>query len=438
MSLSKKSSDFTAARKAKKIGVVATAALSVMMLAACGGGSGEASAPSPDAEAEYQDFSFTSWYYGEEAQKPLLEDEAQSFTEGKDISVDFSSYPFAEYRNQVLLRSRSNDIAGVAQVDIADLNSFAQLGNLVDLSSYVEGAGYTEAALKTGQVDGKQLGLPWYTGSIGLVSNSALLEEAGVSEAPVTVEEFEAALRAVDELGPDYVPYALATKPEQVKDFIPWFKTFGSKIVDGETIAVNDEGAVEALTWLKGLLDDELISLNVGRPEARTLFAQEMTAFFDDANQVRGTIKDQASDPALAEATVPVARPVVEEGDTPQSLTWGGLLVVFDNGSVQTAADFASYVSSDPEIALTRYEQIGSAPTVEEALEDPAFAEDAYSTAWQESITNSAEPNPLWQFENYAQMESILATQIQAALTGQSSPQDALDAAAEEMQALVG
>ncbi|MDR2997860.1 MAG: sugar ABC transporter substrate-binding protein [Microbacterium sp.] len=414
------------------VGIGLVAALS---LTACSG-TGAAPAPKPGEKVTYEDFTFTSWNYGEDAQKALIEQEVDGFTSQHDVEADLVSFPFAEYRNQLLLRSRDGSTTGAAQLDIADIQSMSRLGVLVDLSEYAKGVDYTEASLKNGQVDGKQYGLPWYTGSIGLIENKQLLEKAGITSAPTTVDEFEKALKAVKALGGDIVPYALATKPETIKDFIPWFKTFGSKVVDGDKIAVNDKGAVEALEWLTRLNEEGLISLGLGRPEARTLYSQGKTAFFDDANQVRGTLISQAADPALMDSTVPVARPVVKSGDAPQSLAWGGLIVVYKKGPTQTAAEFAKYYTSTPEVGINRYKEIGSVPTTETALADESFTSDPYASAWQTAITDTASPNPLWQFSNYSQMEAKLAEQIQAALTGQKSAQDALDTAQAAMQKL--
>ena len=415
------------------IGIATTLALT-----ACSGSpdSGPTSG-APKGPVAYQDFGFTSWNYGEAAQKQLITDEVAGFTDGKSIQATIGSFPFADYRNQILLRSMNGQLNGAAQLDIADLASLGRLGALADLSGEVKKGVYTDAALKTGQYNGKQLGLPWYTGSIGMVANTDLLKKAGITSTPTTTAEFEKDLEAVKALGSDYVPYALATKPETIKDFIPWFRTFGSKVLDGKTVKVNDKGAVAALTWIKSLLDKGLIKLNLGRPEARTLYSQEKTAFFDDANQVRGTIKSQATDPNLLGATQPVARPVVKKGDTPQSLSWGGLIVVFKNGPVATASDFASFMTSDTKTNVERFQAVGTAPTTKAAIADPAFKDDPYSSAWQKNITDSAQPDPFWVYPQYSQMETLLATEIQAALIGQKSPKQALDDAASEMQALV-
>lgn len=426
----------SAAARRRLAAATAAGVAATLALASCADGAGSADLAPSGAPETYEDFTFTSWNYGEDAQRALIEQEVAGFTDEHDVTADLVTFPFAEYKNQLILRSRDGSTTGAAQLDIADLPSLAKSGVLADLSAYAQGVDYTEAALKNGQVDGVQYGLPWYTGSIGLIENEQLLEEAGVTEAPATVADFEDALRKVKALGDDVVPYALATKPEAIKDFIPWFRTFGSAVVDGDTISVNDEGAVKALEWLTRLNQEGLVELGLGRPEARTLYVQGKTAFFDDANQVRGTLADQATDPGLIDHTVPVARPVVAPGDAPQSLAWGGLIVVFAKGPTQTAAEFAQYYTSTPEVGVHRYQEIGSVPTTETALQDEALTSDPYASAWQSQITDSAAPNPLWQFPNYAQMEAKLAEEIQAAMTGKKSAQDALDDAQTAMQGL--
>ena len=86
------------------------------------------------------------------------------------------------------------------QLDVAWLATLAATGKLVDLSSYASG-GYTDAALGIAKVEGNQYGLPWTTAGIGLIGNSELLDKAGVTTPPKTIEEFEQVLRALKGLG---------------------------------------------------------------------------------------------------------------------------------------------------------------------------------------------------------------------------------------------
>ena len=149
------------------------------------------------------------------------------------------------------------------------------------LSTLAEGRGYTDAALGAGSLDGKQLGLPWTIGAIGLIGNAELFDKAGASLTPKTIEEFEEGLRALKGIG--VIPYAASTKAAQLKDIVVWMQTFGSPIIDGDESTIGDEASVKAVEWYQKLYDEGLIAPDVDRAAARTLFAQGGTALYDDA-----------------------------------------------------------------------------------------------------------------------------------------------------------
>lgn len=65
-----------------------------------------------------------------------------------------------------------------------------------------------------------------------------------------------------------------------------------------------------------------------------------------------------------------------------------------------------------------------------------AIAHVAHCTAFGERITATATPNPFWPFPQYAQMETVVAEQVQAVLVGKASPADAMKAAGKSVQAL--
>uniref|UniRef100_UPI001B80C4F2 extracellular solute-binding protein n=1 Tax=Dactylosporangium aurantiacum TaxID=35754 RepID=UPI001B80C4F2 len=174
-----------------------------------------------------------------------------------------------------------------------------------------------------------QYGLPWTFAGIGLISNTELLTKAGITSAPKTVAEFEAALTAVKGLGGGVVPWAGMTKVDQLKDIIPWMWEFGSPIVDGGKVVIGDDGSVEALTWYKKLYDQKLIAPDVNRVDARALMSQGKTAFYEDAIGGRAAVTKSSPDKDLASKMVPVARPVkaptpapARSGPTPSSPKW--------------------------------------------------------------------------------------------------------------------
>lgn len=411
-------------------------------LAACApSGGGSTSRSSGDASADggntTTEFSFGSWTLNEEAGKPVIQGLLDSYGKANGVTVKGVSYPFNEYLNQLTLQARGGQFKGAAQLDIAWLGALASLGTLKDLGPLADGRGYTEAALASGQHGGAQLGLPWTTGAIGLVSNSDILDRAGVSASPKTIDDFEAALVKIKALGDGMIPYAAATKVAQLKDILTWMETFGSPLLDGDTVTIGDDPSVEAVTWYKSLYDQGLIAPDVDRFDARALFGQGRAAIYDDAIVGKAAVTKDSPVPDLAAKLDPLARPVLKAGDDPRSLLWGHVVVVIDGEGSDTAADFAQWITSDPETTIGYFEDLSLPPTTQEALKSDVVQGDAYTTTFTERITATATPSPFWRFPQYAQMESAVAEQVQAVLVGGTSPADAMAAAGRAVQGLI-
>ncbi|GAB3447293.1 type 2 periplasmic-binding domain-containing protein [Actinophytocola sediminis] len=390
-----------------------------------------------DPKANEKTFSFASWTLNEEAGKPVVQGLLDTITTRDGLTVNPVSYPFNEYLNQLTLQVRGDQLVGAAQLDIAWLGALASLGKLRDLGDAAKDRGYTDTALRSGQYEGKQLGLPWTTGAIGLVSNKELLSRVGITSPPTTIEDFEAALVELKGLGGGVVPYAASTKVAQLKDILVWMQTFGSPLLDGDQVTIGDDASVEAVTWFKKLYDQKLIAPDVDRFDARALFGQGRVAIYDDAIVGKGSVVKDSPDPELADKLDPISRPVLADGDEPQAQLWGHLIVVIEGTAANTATSFAQWLTSDPAATDELFAKLALPPTTEKGLASTAVADDAFTTAFAERITKTASPNPFWRFPEYAQMETVIAEQVQAVLIGSATPADAMRTAGEQVQALV-
>jgi ABC-type glycerol-3-phosphate transport system substrate-binding protein len=388
-------------------------------------------------EAAKTDFTFTGWSLNEGATRDVIMQAVNEYAEANGITVTDVAYPFNEYLNQVILQANGGNLTGLVQLDVAWMAPVSSLGVLEDLSPYVPEGAYTDAALQSCQVNGVQYGLPWTTASIGMVANQELLEAAGVTELPTTIEAFEAALEALKAYNPDVIPYAGMTDVAQLKDIIPWIWTFGGTIIDEEgNVVLNDEGSVAALEWYASLLERGLIAADIDRFDARQLFAQGTVGFYDDAIVARSLAA--GSKPADLELTVvSVPRPVLNEGDAPQSLLWGHCLGVVVDESAPTAADFAVYLTTDPAVTTRYFEGLSLPPTNVEILESDLVQGDEYVGGWTNNVTATARANPFWVFAEGARMEALLAEAVQTVLVGDATAQEALDEAAEAIADLV-
>lgn len=415
-----------------------TAALAACAPSAPGAAPGSAASAAATGGAK-TDFAFSSWSFTEEAAAPALEAIVKAYQDHAGVTVDDVSFPYNEYINQLTLQVKGGQFTGAAHVDVAWLGSLAAMGKLQDLSALTEGRGYTDAALSAAQFDGVQYGLPWTIGAIGLVANSELLQKADIDPDafPTTVDKFEKALKDLKGLGGGLIPYAASTKAAQLKDILIWMETFGSPLVDGDTVTIGDDASVEAVTWYKSLYDQKLIAADVDRFDARSLFAQGRAAIYDDAPVGRNAVQEESPDKDLGSKLVPLSRPVLKDGDTPRALVWGGAIAVVDGEGAETAADFAQFATSDLDTVLADYEVRGLPPVTTEAQQSDVVAADTFGSLFNDRITATSTSNPFWKFTAYSQVETVIAEQVQAVLVGKTDAKAAMQKAGEAAQKLV-
>ncbi|SDK21793.1 ABC transporter substrate-binding protein [Streptomyces indicus] len=387
-------------------------------------------------DTKAKNFGFSSWSLNEEASKPEVQKIISAWESSHKSKITTTAFPYNEYLQQLTLKLNGGEIQGAVHLDIAWLAAIAQMGKLKDLGKVAGKGGYTDVSLKSGQYDGVQYGLPWTTGSIGLIGNQKLLTEAGIKQHPTTIAEFEDALRALKELK-GVTPYAAATKVAQLKDIFPWMQTFGCTILDGDKVTIGDDASVDAVEWYKKLHDEKLIAKDVDRFDARALFGQGTVGFYDDAVIGKGATLATAKEKGLAEQMVPVPRPVLKSGDQPRALLWGGVIAVVEGEGSDAATDFALHTTSDQATTVEYFSKLALPPTTTKGLADPKVAADTFTTDWTEKITKTATPGPFWAYAKNAQIEEAVAKQVQAVLVGQASGKDAMKKAGEEVSALI-
>jgi multiple sugar transport system substrate-binding protein len=284
-----------------------------------------------------------------------------------------------------------------------------------------------------GQIGSKQYALPLISGSIGLIANKAVLDKAGITKVPTTVDEFRAALVAVRDKVPNSVPYTMATKNNGsiLLDFMIWNWTYGGEIIDEQgkvKVATGDAGK-QALGFMVGLMKDRLAAPEIDRPDSRRLVAQGASAFFFDAPQARTHLRSFSGQGAAFDANVlPMPTPVKAVGNEPASIQWGHLLVQFTaDGKAKAdmpADKFLTYLTSDAAQIVFPLEQ-SALPVTKSARADPKVAGDAYLAAWAKAA-GKPRRNEVGIWSNAAELTQIIGEEVQGALLGQKSADDAI------------
>lgn len=425
--------------KMRKWTALATSVLmAATMLAGCGGapasqaGSQAGSQTDSASTTEPVNLVWAGWSGEEEASKEIFTRMRETYEKESGNTVTWVGWTWADTAQQLLIRNQGSEQLDLAQVDIGIFNTVAQAGVLADWNEILGEdflkENFTQSALDVGNVDGKQLALPWSMASISMVYNPELLAQAGWDKVPATMEEFEQCLADVKALGGDIVPYAVSTKDATCAgDFMPWLWTFGGAIFgeDG-SVTINSEAAVECAKWYQDMLAKGYIAMDTGRGEARQMFAQGKVAFYDDAVVAKGqAVSNGVAPEEVVNVCSAMPRPVLKAGDEPQSTMWGHMLVIFDKSEYkQQAADLAMTLVGD-EIAMDYFTNNGMPPVTTSMAEKEEVKQDAYLNGFLES-TATARLEETARMTNANEVKSVITEELQYALLGQKTAEQAV------------
>lgn len=299
-------------------------------------------------------------------------------------------------------------------------------------------ATFEQSALSVGSIDGKQLGMPWSMASITMVYNPEILSAAGWDKVPATIAEFEQCLADIKAADPDVVPYAVSTKDATCAgDFMPWLWTFDGAIFNEDgSVALNSEAAVACVQWYQGLMEKGCIAMDTGRGDARQLFAQGKVAFYDDAVVAKGQAVNNGVAPEdVVNVCSAMPRPVLKQGNAPQSTMWGHMLVAFKDSAHQAeAAELAKTLISD-EVALDYFENNGMPPVTKSAAGLYQVKNDAYLNGFLSS-TATARLEETARMTNASEVKTVITEELQYALLGQKTAEQCVADMAARLEAL--
>lgn len=404
-------------------------------------GAAPAPAASGAAATDPVNIVWAGWSGEEEASKPIFERMMEAYRSETGNDVTWVGFTWNDAAQQLLIRAQGGEQLDISQADITIFNTLAQAGVLVDWNDIVGEEylkeNFEESALAVGNIGGKQLGMPWSMAALTMVYNPEILAAAGWQKAPATLEEFEQCMADIKAYDPAVIPYALSTKDVTCgADFVPWLWTYGGGIWDENgKVILNNEAGVKALDWYKDMLAKGYVTMDVGRSEARQMFAQGKVAFYDDAVVAKSQIVSNGVDPdKVVDVCSAMLRPVVKAGDKPQAVQWGSMLVVYENSQYkEQAAELAKVLNSD-EVALDYFINAGYPPVTKSAAASDTVTNDAYIKTFIES-TATARLEETARMTNSGEIKTIITEEIQYALLGQKTSQQALDDAAARIEA---
>jgi multiple sugar transport system substrate-binding protein len=273
-------------------------------------------------------------------------------------------------------------------------------------------------------------GLPLDTNTRVMMYNEEVLAAAGIESPPATFDELRAAADALAGTG----VFAFADNSTSGWNVLPWIWSAGGHITDPDvTVATGYLNSAESVAGVQLLVDlydegaipDIILGDEGGTPTSEGL-ATGLYATILDGPWMFPIFADQFPDFELQTALVPA-------GPGGSISVVGGESIVLTEASENkaAAAEFMRFLlSEEAQLAMA---EVGQMPVLESLGAQLTEIQDYYGVFVEQLATaRPRTPTPAW-----PRIDDVLLTNIQRAVRGEVSVQEALDAAAAEVDALL-
>ncbi len=329
------------------------------------------------------------------------------------------------------------------------MSSYYHSGSIVTLDDIIsdeDKADIGEGIWENCQVEGKTFVFPFAHMPGTLIYNADMFREAGLDK--YIGEQYEIITWTPDELKNEILPalrdnlsgvypMSLFAMNNQADTWnLSYLRMFGSKFFDDDGyLCVNDEAGVKALQYIVDLYNDGLTV-----PGAESLTSNDCNAMFQN-KQIAVSFTNSTlltnllNDMAAGNIESFDARLANIPGDPePKSFTYvSGFMAMNtkDDARIAASKDFIKFVCTDPELVLASKNTLPVRASVTEQVKDELPYLAAY-TANQKYIFNFSNNMP-----GYSELRNVLFPELQAALTGEKTPQEALDSYVEKGNAVI-
>lgn len=329
----------------------------------------------------------------------------------------------------------------ILQLDVIWTPEFAAAGWVLPLDRYGPAKNeFFPATIEANTWAGKLYALPWFA-DVGLLYRRTDL----VPNEPKTLEEIVSDARAATSRpgGPRYgFVWQGARYEGLITGFVEYLGAFGGRIIDNRgNVVVNRPEAVRALEFMR----DELYTSHIAPLDVLTFHEEEARFAFENGNAVFmrnwpyavAAMSDTAQSrvagkfavsPMPASATAP-------GGHSTAALGGAQLAINAYTDHPEAAYKLIAYLTA-PEQMIERARAVGQYPTRAALYDDPRMRGTlAIPLDNARRAIESARPRPVTPI--YTELSEILQIQVDRALVRQAEPQEALNTAADRINALL-
>ncbi len=389
------------------------------------------------ASAKAADVTLRLWSLDKDSQPaPNLVKQFNDLNNG--IKIEYRLIPFDDVVTEAMRAYATGQAPDIITVDNPEHALFASRGAFLDLtdmiakSSEIKPGNYFPGPLASVTWKGKYYGVPKATNTIALYYNKDMFKAKGLdpNKPPQTWDDLVNDARKLTDPSKNVYGLAFSAKAneEGTFQFLPWAQMGG-----GGYNHIDAPGAIKALEIWKTILSEKLAS-----PDTLTRGQWDSTGTFNSGNAAMAISGPWELDRMLKEAKfdwgvtlLPVPKDGAERSSAMGDFNWA----IFSSTKHPAEAFKAlEYFASQDKDMFKNFGQLPARsdiaiPPTGNALKDAAlkvFVE-------QLKYAKPRGPHPAW-----PKISKAIQDAIQAALTGQATPKDALDQAAVKIKAVLG
>ncbi|MCG8362914.1 MAG: sugar ABC transporter substrate-binding protein [Pseudanabaenales cyanobacterium] len=359
--------------------------------------------------------------------------------ENPDIKVRWVDIPWADMQSKILTAVSAGTAPDVVNLNpdfaaqLASKNVWLALDENMPKEIKHQ---YLPKIWQASRLNGASFGIPWYLTTRITLYNQALLEQASLSEPPKTYEELAQVAKQVKESTGKYA-FFVTFVPEDTADVLQSFIQMGSALVDEQgRAAFNTPAGKAVFQYWTDLYQQELLpreTLTQGHRRAIELYQAGATAILTSGAEFLSTIAANAPDIAKVTASAPQI-----SGKTgKKNVAVMNLVIPKSTDNPNAALKFALFVTNDTnQLAFAKAANV--LPSTVNALKDSYFI----------NLPTEASPMDVARFVSASQMEDaevlipamnnikelqqIIYDNLQAAMLGQKTVDQAVADAADE------
>lgn len=271
-------------KRNSKLVAVATAGFLSLAMLGCSSGASEVSPSQTSDEGLTGTLTLADWQFLEPGRGDVLWAAAQEYQKAQPgVTIEKSETPYADYANKLV-----TELGAGAGPDVFVMldSTFAPLSeaNLLEPLDDVLGDADLNSSNAQGVVDGAQLAVTWEQVPYAFLGNKKVMEAAGITELPTTVDELIEAGKKVEATGADgfAVRHQISELAGWTLDFQNWPYGSGGQWSDGTNLTIDTPENVQGVAEFKRVMKSGIVPLGDDASTFRKKFMEGQLGFIID------------------------------------------------------------------------------------------------------------------------------------------------------------